>query len=306
MLEINEVKETRRVSRKLVRELGFLRPGAAIADIPFAQCHTLIELEERGTLTVGDLADILKVDKSAVSRTVNQMLKEKLVSIVPDKADPRRRPITLSPTGRVHLKKIHDQTNKEVSQALSLLSLDERKKVIEGMTLYADAIAKTNLQQGFSIRAIVKADNPAIADIIRKVMPEFGANKAGFAIHDPEVDDMYSTYATKDAAYFVIEKDGEVLGGAGVAPLLGGDPGVCELRKMYFLSQTRGRGLGKKLLATCLEKAKKLGFTHCYLETLERMHQAQGLYRSFGFTPLKKPLGKTGHFGCDSWYMLEI
>ena len=306
MHETEDVKETRRISRKLVRELGFLRPGAAICNVPFAQCHTLIELEERGTLTVGDLADILKVDKSAVSRTVNQMLTDKLVSIVPDKADPRRRPITLSPAGRNKLKKIHEQTNKEVSAALDLLSVSERKSVIEGMALYANALAKTNLQQGFSIRPITKADNRAVADIIRKVMPEFGANKAGFAIHDPEVDDMHGTYATNDAAYFVIEKDGDVLGGAGVAPLAGGESGICELRKMYFLSETRGRGLGKKLLATCLEKAKELGFTHCYLETLERMHQAQGLYRSFGFKPLKRPMGQTGHFGCDSWYLLEL
>lgn len=306
MQESNDVKETRRVSRKLVRELGFLRPGAAICETPFAQCHTLIELEERGTLTVGDLADILKVDKSAISRTVNQMLKDKLVNIIPDKADPRRRPIALNPAGRNRLKKIHDQTNREVSAALNFLNAGERKKVIEGLSLYANALAKTNLQQGFTIRSITKADNRAVADIIRKVMPEFGANKAGFAIHDPEIDDMYGRYFTEDAAYFVIEKEGEVLGGAGVAPLVGGDTGVCELRKMYFLSETRGRGLGKKLLATCLAKAKELGFTHCYLETLERMHQAQALYRSFGFKPLKNPKGQTGHFGCDSWYLLEL
>lgn len=306
MLDTADIKETRRASRKLVRELGFLRPGAAISNVPFAQCHALIELEERGTLTAGDLADILKVDKSAVSRTVNQMIKKKLVNVVPDKNDPRRRPITLNMLGRSRLKSIHEHTNEEVSKALSLLDESERKIVIKGLTLYSNALAKVTRQQGFAIRRIAKTDNRAVADIIRKVMPEFGADKPGFAIHDPEVEDMFLAYSGKKSAYYVIEKEGKVVGGAGIAQLAKGEPGTCELRKMYFLPEARGRGLGKKLLANCLKEAKALGFRRCYLETLERMHQAQSLYRSFGFKPLKKPMGQTGHFGCDSWYLLDL
>jgi putative acetyltransferase len=161
-------------------------------------------------------------------------------------------------------------------------------------------------QQPFTIRKIVKTDNAAVADLIRKVMPEFGATKEGFAIHDAEVDDMHGTYSTKKSIYFVLEKDGKVVGGAGIAPLQGGDKATCELRKMYFFPEARGFGLGQKLLELCLEEAKKFGFRKCYLETLERMHQAQSLYKSFGFKPLCKPMGNTGHFGCDSWYLKDL
>lgn len=43
----------------------------------------------------------------------------------------------------------------------------------------------------FLIRPIEARDNVAVASIIRTVMPEFGADGPGFAIHDAEVDAMY-------------------------------------------------------------------------------------------------------------------
>nr|WP_322619044.1 GNAT family N-acetyltransferase [Arenimonas daejeonensis] len=47
-----------------------------------------------------------------------------------------------------------------------------------------------------------------------------------------------------------------MLGGGGVAPLDGGPEGVCELRKMYFLPELRGRGAGATLMAHCLDAAR--------------------------------------------------
>ncbi len=67
-------------------------------------------------------------------------------------------------------------------------------------------------------------------------VPEFGADGPGFALHDPEVDHMATAYSAPGAAYFVVvDEGGRVVGGAGVAALEGGEAGVCELRKMYFL-----------------------------------------------------------------------
>ena len=154
----------------------------------------------------------------------------------------------------------------------------------------------------FHIEPIQPADDAAVAAIIRTVMPEFGACGPGFAIHDAEVDAMCAAYRIPRAAYFVLKKDGRIVGGAGVAPLLGGDPGTCELRKMYLLADARGFGQGERLLSLCLSEAQRLGFTTCYLETTSKMNQAQRLYEKLGFTPRATPSGATGHFSCDKWY----
>lgn len=158
----------------------------------------------------------------------------------------------------------------------------------------------------FLIRPIEPHDDPAVAAIIRAVMPEFGADGEGFAIHDAEVDAMCAAYAKPRSAYFVVEVDGNVVGGGGVAPLENGEPDVCELRKMYFLPQARGRGAGSAMITRCLEAARAFGFTRCYLETLTGMDAAQALYRKHGFTPLCAPMGNTGHHGCDRWFIRAL
>jgi len=157
-----------------------------------------------------------------------------------------------------------------------------------------------------SIRPITAADNAAVAGIIRTVMPEFGAVGPGFAITDPEVDDMHAAYSRPRCAYFVLEVDGRVVGGGGVAPLEGGSSDTCELRKMYFLSEARGHGHGRAMLTRCLETAAALGFRQVYLETLRTMSTARRLYEAFGFQPRPTPLGATGHFGCDAWFVKEL
>src|SRR5688500_3188937 len=157
-----------------------------------------------------------------------------------------------------------------------------------------------------TLREIRREDDPAVAELIRTVMPEFGASGAGFAINDPEVDAMSEAYQRPGHVYFVLERDGRLVGGGGVGALVGGEPGVCELRKMYFLPEARGHGQGERPLRTCLEAAKALGYRRCYLETLKSMTAAQKLYTRLGFAPLPASMGATGHFGCDRWYAMDL
>lgn len=158
----------------------------------------------------------------------------------------------------------------------------------------------------WTIRPIQARDDAAVAAIIRTVMPEYGAVGGGFAISDPEVDWMHRAYAAPRSAYFVVELDGEVVGGGGVAPLEGGDADTCELRKMYFLRRIRGRGAGSAMMRRCLESARTFGFRRCYLETLRGMSDAIRLYERTGFRRIEAPLGHTGHGGCDTFYLLEL
>jgi putative acetyltransferase len=158
----------------------------------------------------------------------------------------------------------------------------------------------------FFIRPIDPRDDAAVAAIIRTVMPEFGADGAGFAIHDAEVAAMSAAYARARCDYFVIEVGSVVLGGGGFAPLEAGDTDTCELRKMYFLPRLRGRGAGRALIAHCLEAARRAGFKRCYIETLTGMDAAQRLYLANDFQRIECALGSTGHHGCNRFYLREL
>lgn len=157
-----------------------------------------------------------------------------------------------------------------------------------------------------SIRPIEPGDDERMASIIRRVMTEFGAVGEGYSIMDPEVDHMTEAYAGDDAAYFVALVAGEVVGGAGIGPLVGGPPDVCELKKMYLLPEARGHGFGRRLMDLCLDAAREAGYGRCYLETLGHMTAARRLYERNGFTAIDAPMGATGHTGCNGWYLRDL
>lgn len=165
---------------------------------------------------------------------------------------------------------------------------------------------KATLPNNANIRRITAADDTAVANIIRTVMPEFGADGPGFAIHDPEVAAMSENYAAPGHAYFVLERDGRIIGGAGIAPLAGDVNGVCELRKMYFLREARGIGAGAAMMAVCLDYARHAGYRQCYLETLSGMDAAAKLYERSGFNRITQAMGATGHFACNRFYLREL
>ena len=148
------------------------------------------------------------------------------------------------------------------------------------------------------IRPIQKKDNEQIATVIRKVLIDLGVPKVGTAYADKALDFMYEAYDKEKAVYFVVEENDKIIGGAGIAQLDNYDGNVCELQKMYFLEEARGRGVGSAMMKKCIEKATTFGFDQCYLETMTYMDAAQKLYKNSGFKLLDGPLGDTGHFSC--------
>jgi putative acetyltransferase len=149
------------------------------------------------------------------------------------------------------------------------------------------------------IRPIEKRDNPAVAAIIIEVMTEFEAIGPSFSSADTEIQAMYEAYSPSGHAFFVVERADTVLGCGGMGPLAGGAEKVCELRKMYFLPELRGTGMGATLLNVILDSARESGYSLCYLETLERMEDARRLYGKHGFESIDYPMGNTGHSACN-------
>lgn len=160
--------------------------------------------------------------------------------------------------------------------------------------------------QDFIIREIEPKDNTELGQVIREVILEMGAPKTGTAYEDKATDQMFENFDKPTSFYYVVEYQNKVVGGGGIAQLDNFEGTTCELQKMYFLPIARGKGLGSKLITTCLEKAKTLGFDNCYLETMPYMEAARKLYKKNGFVNLDKPMGNTGHYSCNVWMIKEL
>lgn len=156
------------------------------------------------------------------------------------------------------------------------------------------------------IRKIQKEDNQAVAQLIRDVFDELDIPKVGTAYEDPYLDLMFEEYNKPRSVYYVVESEGRIIGGAGIAPLANEAEIFCELQKMYFLPETRGLGIGSQMMEQCLQSAREFGFEKCYLETMPFMLDAQKLYKKVGFENICSPMGSTGHTSCPVWMLKDL
>lgn len=291
-------RQLRHYSRQAVRLLGMLDKQCGDVALTPVQAHALGEIQLQ-PLTINQLAQQLSVDKSNASRTITGLIKLGLVESIENPKDKRSQLVVLTIQGQQALSKLDQQQNSFFEQLLTQLDDCEQEQLKLGLETYLKGLTKVCQAEEYSLRPLTKADNPQVADVIRKVSAEYGLTAdRGYGVADPTLDDMYSVYNQCGAAYWVIEHRGEIVGGGGFAPLAG-EPNVCELQKMYFLPQTRGHGLAKRIVALSLQLAKQFGYQQCYLETTECLREAVGLYEKLGFEHLDAPLGQTGHDACE-------
>lgn len=291
-------RQLRHYSRQAVRLLGMLDKQCGDVALTPVQAHALGEIQLQ-PLTINQLAQQLNVDKSNASRTVTGLIKLGLVESIENPKDKRSQLVALTEPGQQALSQLDQQQNSFFEQLLTQLDDSEQEQLKLGLETYLKGLTKVCQAEEYVLRPLTKADNSQVADVIRKVSAEYGltADK-GYGVADPTLDDMYSVYDQQGAAYWVVEYQGEIVGGGGFAPLTG-EPNVCELQKMYFLPQTRGHGLAKRIVALSLQLAKQFGYQQCYLETTECLREAVGLYEKLGFEHLDAPLGQTGHDACE-------
>jgi len=154
-----------------------------------------------------------------------------------------------------------------------------------------------------TIRPLERNDVPAMLDIIREARAQYGLAGRVESLLEPADLALYATYQRWRSLYLVAQIGGEIMGGAGVAPLADADPLTCELQRMYLRRDARGLGIGTRLLEACLDAARRFWFVRCYAETIAQMDQALKLYVRNGFVLLPEALGRTGHPHNDRWLL---
>ena len=164
----------------------------------------------------------------------------------------------------------------------------------------------TRLNERVVLRLITPADDVPLAQVIRLILEEYQAIGAGYAHGDAKLDAMYAYHSVPRSGYWVLEYDGQIRGGSGFGPAPSAGVEVCELRRMYLSRDLRGLGLGRRLLELTLSSARAAGYRTCYLETLQRMHEAIRLYETYGFQRIAAPLNDVGCAKSDAWFIRKL
>ena len=301
-----EIREFRALSRRLVRELGMLNKQSNGSRFSPLQIHLMIEIKAQ-PLGVMELAAKLCIDKASASRALRSLVSAEMIETVEHPHDKRHSLHRLTKQGKRTLALIDSDADNFMQEALAQLDDDERAATVAMMRKFSGALAgaRKQRQAQLRVRPICAADDAAMAQVIRDCFREYGMDTMeGVSLHDPDLDRLTEVYRRSGGHYWVVELQGEVVGGAGIAPLAGEEADYCELQKLFFKPEIRGLGMARYLVVQAMRTARAAGYRYCYLETTEQLKEALGLYQSLGFTLLSERRGDTGHHGCPI-YMLK-
>ncbi len=142
-MELEEIRHFREIIRRLQRNLSWQsKSDAACCGITVAQCHVLMEIGKVNEISIVDLASILGLDKSTLSRTIDGMVETGLVERVPNPEDRRYLKLTLTEQGKNLYDSINCTFDQYYQDVFAAIPPDKHQQVTESLNLLARAIAE--------------------------------------------------------------------------------------------------------------------------------------------------------------------
>jgi DNA-binding MarR family transcriptional regulator len=135
-----ELRAFRAALRTLVRKIGRqLRSEVQCCGVGYLMSHILLELEGGDGCALKDLQSALGIDKAALSRSVEYLVKDGLVSRKPNPQDRRAVVIELTAAGRKRVADINAATNGQYRHLFELIPAREHGTVICAVDYLAKA-----------------------------------------------------------------------------------------------------------------------------------------------------------------------
>jgi putative acetyltransferase len=136
---------------------------------------------------------------------------------------------------------------------------------------------------------IIQAETPEQIESAREIFREYEKwldLDLCFQGFENELAELPGKYALPEGLLWLAFDEGDRV--AGCIALRKLEEGVCEMKRLFVRDDYRGRGVGKLLVHSLIDKARQLGYRKMRLDTHPpKMGKAVGIYRSLGFVEIE-------------------
>jgi DNA-binding MarR family transcriptional regulator/GNAT superfamily N-acetyltransferase len=272
------ISQVRRFNRTVAERVGVLNDRFLGRGRPVGQARVLWEIGHEGH-DVRRLRSQLGLDSGYLSRLLQALQTDGLVTVEPQQSDKRVRTVRLTPAGRDECALLDRRSDELAASLLQPLTYAQRTRLVTAMSEVERLLTAASV-------TITTADpeHPHA----RHCMQEYAA----------ELDRRFE--AGFDAAQSNVARPDELRPPAGLllVAYLHGQPIGCgalkfqpgaptHLKRMWVAESARGLGLGRRLLQELERQAALNGATVLHLETNRALTAAISMYSSAGYTEVE-------------------
>ena len=276
-----DVAALRGFNRVYTMQLGLL--DAHLDDSPFtlSEARILYELANRTDPTAAEIARVLRLDPAQISRTIKRFANRGLVAMRDDPSHGRHQLLSLTGPGRAAFAALEGNTQRAVGALLDGLPPFRRAAMLSA----ARTITRI-FEQDTTPRPVLRGLRPGDLGMVtaRQAIlyaEEYGWNGDYEALVARILADFHQSFDPDRDAAWIAEMDGRMAGS--IFLVHGDEPDVGKLRLLYVERDARGAGVGKLLVAACVDRARAVGYKRLDLWTNSVLSAARAIYQRAGF-----------------------
>lgn len=277
------VRTVRRFSRFYTRHIGVLHEGPLGAPLSLTEARIIYELAQSES-TAARLAADLGLDAGYLSRILRGFHDRGLIDRRPSELDGRQTVLSLTPAGRDIFAAIDARSHAEVTAMLERLNAGQQQRLVTALDT-AEALLGGDGQREPQVPFVLRPNRPGdMGWVVHRqavlYAGEYGWDEQFEAVVADIVAQFIRNFDPKKERCWIAEREGTMVGSVFVVR---DTDEVAKLRLLYVEADTRGLGIGRRLVDECIRFARQTGYRRLTLWTNDILVSARRIYQAAGF-----------------------
>lgn len=298
------VADIRRFNRFYTRTVGLLDETLTQSPFTLTEARVLFELGHRARPAAGiagergflaeafdldigpaasDIARQLRLDPAYLTRILRKFAGDGLTETRTDPPDKRRRILSLTARGEAALANLQAAADRDTARLVENLPDRRLHELREVLRKAAELLGETAPEE--ASRVILRPHRVGDVGWVVQRQAELYAEEYGWTIEFEAMlaeigADFIRNFKPGRDFCWIAERAGQPLGAVFLVHV---DDEVAKLRMLHVEAAARGMGIGKRLVAQCVDQARACGYTRLVLWTNDILVAARAIYERAGF-----------------------
>jgi len=276
------IAAVRKFNRDYTRTIGLLEETLTGSGFTLAEARVIFELGAGGAGIARDIARELRLDPAYLTRILQRLSKDGLVSTRPNGEDRRQRDLELTAAGKQTLAGLQAAADLRTGELLAHLGPRERQRLAKAMAQVTALLDPAVPAPDVTLRAHRPGDiGWVVSRQARLYAQEYGWDGTYEALAAEICAAFIRNFREGREYCWIAELGGEPVG---AVFLVWQSDEIAKLRLLHVEASARGHGIGAQLVDACIAKAREAGYRKVVLWTNDVLGSARRIYQARGFS----------------------